>query len=142
MEQPRACGDCMACCTVTHVPELNKPVGVTCKHCEKGCSIYEERPNSCRAFACAWLQGDLADDMRPEMIGVMFEKHAGLVVALRPHKGAKWRTPDIERELRAAYVDKGVPVVADDWTAMIPAGVKPEDVRASVFSAIETAFGG
>jgi hypothetical protein len=32
-------------------------------------------------------------------------------------------------------------VVADDWTAMIPAGVKPDEVRAAVFEALDKAFG-
>jgi hypothetical protein len=140
----RECGECTACCTVTHVPELQKPIRVTCNHCKAGCSIYEDRPASCRAYACAWLQGDLKEDMRPDKIGVMFEKHGtNIVAALRhPHPGnGQWRTPEIEKELRSTYVEKGVAVVADDWTAMIPAGVKPDEVRAAVFEALDKAFG-
>ena len=141
----RDCGECTVCCTVTHVPELQKPVKVTCSNCDKGCSIYESRPKSCRDFACAWLQGDLKEDMRPDKIGVMFEKHGtNLVVALRfPSEGTgKWRTPEIEQELRASYVNKGVAVVADDWTALIPPGVKPEEVRQAVFDAAHAVLGG
>jgi hypothetical protein len=59
-----------------------------------------------------------------------------LVLALRdPAYQGSWRTPEVEAELRKAFVDQGAAVVADDWTAMIPPGVKPEDVKAAVFRA-------
>ena len=40
------------------MPELDKPNGVPCEHLtEGGCGIYEDRPESCRSFQCAWLRG-------------------------------------------------------------------------------------
>jgi hypothetical protein len=54
----RACGACMMCCKVPHIEEFDKPAGVWCKHAApgKGCAIYAERPGSCRAFFCLWMQ--------------------------------------------------------------------------------------
>ena len=56
----RSCGSCSQCCKTLSidVPELQKPMDRWCKHCrsdKKGCTIYETRPNICRAFACGWL---------------------------------------------------------------------------------------
>jgi hypothetical protein len=54
----RACGACMMCCKVPHIAEFDKPAGVWCRHAApgKGCTIYAERPGSCRAFFCLWMQ--------------------------------------------------------------------------------------
>ncbi len=54
----RKCGACTLCCTTLAVPELDKPNGVRCVHLtDQGCGIYEDRPESCRTFECAWLRG-------------------------------------------------------------------------------------
>lgn len=66
----RACGGCTLCCTALAVPELNKPNGVPCVHLTpEGCGIYEDRPESCRVFQCAWLQGAGPRDTRPDRTG-------------------------------------------------------------------------
>ena len=54
----RQCGDCTECCTALGVDEINKPRDVACQHLagdSSGCSIYQTRPASCRAFNCVWL---------------------------------------------------------------------------------------
>src|SRR4051812_14872278 len=50
----RECGTCTLCCKVAAVEELNKPNGVWCSHCLSGkrCTIYDQRPQSCRSFYC------------------------------------------------------------------------------------------
>ncbi len=54
----RKCGTCFLCCTALAVPELGKKNGEPCVHASmEGCAIYDDRPLSCRVFACAWLQG-------------------------------------------------------------------------------------
>jgi|SRR3954447_3573378 hypothetical protein len=65
----RACGTCMMCCKVPHIEEFNKPAGVWCKHAAagKGCAIYDERPGSCRAFFCSWMQdASLGPEWKPD----------------------------------------------------------------------------
>lgn len=69
----RGCGECRACCTTCAVVELNKPLNTPCQHlCDRGCGIYESRPNSCREYDCAWLQGHLSDKHRPDRSGIVF----------------------------------------------------------------------
>ena len=40
-----------------------------------GCRVHDARPESCRAFNCAWLRGVIAggDETRPDALGVMFD---------------------------------------------------------------------
>ncbi len=71
----RHCDDCSACCTVMAVHELEKSNWSGCPHvCSGGCSIYEQRPGSCRTFDCLWLQGLLSDrqEHRPDRLGLVF----------------------------------------------------------------------
>jgi Fe-S-cluster containining protein len=71
----RECGACTACCTILAVRELNKNVYEACQHlCAQGCSIYTDRPRTCRAWSCMWREGKLEGDerRRPDQLGVMF----------------------------------------------------------------------
>ncbi len=80
----RLCGDCHQCCITVAVRELKKPAGVPCQHldildndpCYGGgcCGIYDRRPLECAQYSCAWLDGFLGDDMRPNASGLLFEK--------------------------------------------------------------------
>ena len=68
----RTCGDCALCCKVLGVHSLDKPRDRWCQHCTKrACKIYDERPDDCRAFDCAWLKRSdiLPDDFRPDRCG-------------------------------------------------------------------------
>ncbi len=71
----RACGECVACCVEIAIDdlELSKPAGRPCVHCgPRGCAIYESRPNSCRAWYCAWRRlADLPEHLRPDRSGLM-----------------------------------------------------------------------
>ena len=68
------CGECTVCCTLSVVSELNKGAGITCKYCDKGCSIYTTRPKVCKEFECAYLQGGKNIELRPDRCGIMFFK--------------------------------------------------------------------
>ena len=77
----RQCGECTICCDVLAVRELSKP---GCKQCsqvipEKGCRVYEYRPDSCKSFECLWLAAGRHSERaqqtfpyRPDECGVMF----------------------------------------------------------------------
>src|SRR5258707_684763 len=72
----RECAECTVCCTVPTIdkPELQKPAGTTCRHCNKGCGIYETRPEVCRTFFCGWRQLEIfGDAWRPDKCGVYAE---------------------------------------------------------------------
>ena len=72
----RECGSCTACCTVLAIAELQKPARWACSYVACGhCGIYEQRPQSCRDFNCAWLRGAIAGDesLRPDKLGLLFD---------------------------------------------------------------------
>jgi hypothetical protein len=85
-----------------HIPELNKPPQTQCP-CDNGsCSIYEQRPQSCRDYNCLWLRGDLfrvkkkknkqtsIEPLRPDKLGVIFDNASedGSIVAREVNEGA------------------------------------------------------
>jgi hypothetical protein len=75
-EAGRVCGECTACCTVLAISELQKPARWACDHVDcSGCGIYENRPQTCRDFQCAWLRDDIPGDasLRPDKLGVLFD---------------------------------------------------------------------
>ena len=69
------CGECTVCCTLSVVKELDKKGWETCKFCDKGCSIYNKRPQECKDFECAYLQGGKDVELRPDKCGIMFFKN-------------------------------------------------------------------
>lgn len=69
MTAKRACAGCTMCCKLLSIEELDKPMGVLCRHAQngRGCGIYEQRPWGCRAFECLWLSTpEVPDYWRPE----------------------------------------------------------------------------
>ena len=72
----KACGSCTACCEFPPVKAeaLQKPANYLCPHCEaeKGCTVYDRRPQECRGWYCGWffLPG-LPDDWHPMSSGVV-----------------------------------------------------------------------
>jgi hypothetical protein len=90
----RQCGSCTACCTLLEVTDVGKSVNEWCRHCEagKGCSIYEHRPQMCRSFSCAWLQGHLDDEWFPEKAGMVVHFSQDAVnVQVDPSFPDRWR---------------------------------------------------
>lgn len=69
----RECGDCVACCELLYVNDLQKPAGTSCKHCtSKGCGIYATRPAVCREWFCGWRRvAGLAEELRPDRSGIL-----------------------------------------------------------------------
>ncbi len=70
----RSCGDCDVCCTAMNVTALNKPAGTRCKHMKTaGCSIYLDRPATCRDWYCMWVRdrhGIFSEAERPDRVGL------------------------------------------------------------------------
>jgi Fe-S-cluster containining protein len=69
----RQCGSCNSCCDVLEVTAVAKPVNELCRHwaAGEGCTIYDDRPQMCRSFSCAWLQGHLGDEWYPQTAGMV-----------------------------------------------------------------------
>jgi hypothetical protein len=70
----RRCGECTACCDLFPVEALEKAENEKCIHCDGGCTIYDERPQACINFNCAYLQSTASVELRPDKCGVVFEK--------------------------------------------------------------------
>ncbi len=64
----RSCGDCMMCCKLLSIEELEKPAGIWCRHARsgQGCGIYKDRPNACSHFLCEWMTNpNLGQNWKP-----------------------------------------------------------------------------
>jgi hypothetical protein len=69
------CGECTVCCTVCDISELNSKPGDRCINCDgSNCIDYDNRPQTCREFECAYYQGGNNIKLRPDKCGVMFFK--------------------------------------------------------------------
>jgi hypothetical protein len=86
------------CCRLEKIIELDKPRNTWCKNCTigKGCNVYPDRPNSCKAFECVWLKNpDLPDALRPDRIGV-YGVDSGDYVKLVADDWSDFDTTDLE----------------------------------------------
>lgn len=87
------------------VKELTKPKNHWCVHCTigVGCKVYEDRPASCAAFKCLWLQSQqgyqkLAPKLRPDKCKVVLHSSAdekNVVARVDPNYPNAWREKDI-----------------------------------------------
>lgn len=96
------CGACTLCCTVMRAEmEPPKPAHETCRHCtDRGCAIYDDRPEVCSGFQCLWLATQqsralaLPAAMRPDRCGVVIDLNpAGAVIAHCERPGSWRREP-------------------------------------------------
>jgi hypothetical protein len=102
----RACGSCMMCCKVPAIEEFAKPPGVWCKHAAsgKGCGIYADRPGSCRAFYCLWMQdAKFGPEWKPDKARfVLYGQQNGvnLQLGVDPAFPNAWMRPPYEARIR------------------------------------------
>jgi hypothetical protein len=90
----RQCGPCSLCCDALEVAAVGKPVNQLCRHwvVGSGCSIYKDRPQMCRSFSCAWLQGHFSDEWFPDTARLVVHFSQGaLNVAVDPACPDRWR---------------------------------------------------
>lgn len=119
----RECGGCTACCKALSVAELAKPSNRWCNHCDvgSGCTVYADRPKSCRDFNCLWRAGALGDADRPDRIKCVFwtpseswRLHGGkreqLLMAAEPAPGMALNDPRAS-SIIAGALRSGIPVV-------------------------------
>ena len=122
----RNCGSCSLCCTVLYVPELRKKQNVKCQHCEHGCAIYVERPESCKTFECQWLKGDMGEEMRPDKIHVVIENLPNVPVVLALLEPGYSISNKMTTMLNS-YKRKGFAVVCKRQ-ALLPVGMTQDEV--------------
>jgi hypothetical protein len=86
----RTCGSCNVCCVALTIddPALQKAQGYRCRNTlpDKGCAIYEARPETCRTFFCGWRRLKwLRETLRPDSSGVLVR----LIYGSAAEKGTK-----------------------------------------------------
>jgi len=70
------CDGCYECCISLPINDtaLTKPENSKCTFCDKGCTIYEERPESCVNFNCVYIDEGYNESLRPDRSGVIFDR--------------------------------------------------------------------
>jgi hypothetical protein len=90
----RGCDGCTLCCKVIGVHEISKPRGVWCTQCKigSGCTIYESRPNDCRAYSCRFLTDEELDESwRPSNCKMVINANRSrVVVYVDPDRPGAW----------------------------------------------------
>ena len=88
----RSCGDCIVCCVWPVRPEGHLPASASTEEqvpcvqlvhsgdpdgipvSGRGCLVYDDRPEMCRTYKCAWRSGMFANEgMRPDISGILVE---------------------------------------------------------------------
>jgi hypothetical protein len=92
----RSCNGCTKCCRTMTVKELNKPAYKWCQHCSfEGCTIYPDRPASCVAFECMWLQDEsIPDELRPDRSRVVLAVNpdsTAVTAFVDPRESSAWQ---------------------------------------------------
>lgn len=125
----RECGECTLCCTVLRVPELDKPENTKCSNCAVGCTIYNDRPQSCVDFNCGWLQGALDEDQRPDKSHVVIETlpDESVVLAL-VEPGYEDVLPTLNDSF-SEFTERGVSVVATTKQVLLGKDAVIDDVQ-------------
>ena len=129
MTQERHCSNCQLCCRLLPVEEIRKPAGDRCpkqRH-HIGCTIYAQRPSSCRLWNCRWLlNDDTADigrpdhchyviDVMPDVVGVQGKMTPCVVVWVDPAYPDSHRDPALRRYIeRRAQEDDMLTMVRYD----------------------------
>jgi hypothetical protein len=93
--ETKSCGDCAMCCLLLEVPAAHTSADVWCRHVikSKGCAIYQDRPDACRAFRCLWLDTDaLGDEWKPNRAKFLLRTEGTrLCIDMHPDHPENWR---------------------------------------------------
>lgn len=87
----RTCGSCNVCCVALTINDkaLQKAQGYRCRNTlpDKGCAIYETRPDTCRTFFCGWRQLKwIRETLRPDRSGVLVRLQYEVSTATRTRR--------------------------------------------------------
>jgi Fe-S-cluster containining protein len=107
----RTCGSCGLCCKLIGVGELNKPMNSMCAHWDKdkGCTIYDHRPNECLHFTCLWLSGLIEGKYKPLKTGIVCQFcNNGIFLHEDRHTDAQIEFRDRIEQWRRNGIDVGI----------------------------------
>ena len=93
----RNCDECTLCCKLLAIQAINKPDGQWCPWCKigHGCTRYDDRPDSCRKFACNFLKdAALSEAWRPNKCHIVLrteDEGRRLMVTVDPSRPQAWK---------------------------------------------------
>jgi len=91
----KQCGACGLCCKTMVIAELKKPKDSWCPNFARGrgCTIYADRPQSCRDFTCFWLLDPaMGPEWKPDKCKMVLDaRQDWLVVHVDPAVQGPWR---------------------------------------------------
>ena len=124
----RSCGKCNVCCVCVSVAAFNKPADVPCQHLtvlqpQGCCGIYDERPSECKAYECAWKEGWILEELKPDSCGIMLEhawiehpKRLNLLMGFENRQGAMEENLEaLDAAAKNGIVIGVVPFERDDY---------------------------
>ena len=136
------CNGCTMCCLILPVPWMDKKAGEWCKKCKPGigCSIYDNAPEDCIKYKCAYLQMEEVDiRLRPDHCKIIFEKLNDSIFHGSQHPDYEL-TKDALGQIRS-FMREGFSVVVETLNKkpkIFPAkGVKAMEVYNSFMQEVE-----
>lgn len=129
------CGRCTLCCKLLRIESTNSIQGEFCQYChpEKGCWIYEDRPEECRTFLCSYVQMEVVKpEMRPDRCGIVFEKVNDFLILGNTDGSVTDLSPLIIGQLDA-FAREGISVVLQKFNphqfqGYLAPGAKKEEI--------------
>jgi Fe-S-cluster containining protein len=103
----RTCEGCTLCCKLLAVDVLEKPRAKWCAHCDpkRDCTIYESRPEACRAFYCGYLRiKELDEGWKPAKAKFLVNYEARsnrIAIHADPDRPDAWRVEPFHSTIRA-----------------------------------------
>lgn len=103
----RSCDGCTLCCKLLGIAAFDKPRLEWCAHCDvgAGCKVYQQRPQECRDFFCAYRYSPaFGEEWRPAdcLMMVNYEGATNRInVLVDPEKLDAWRAPRFYRQIKA-----------------------------------------
>ena len=110
------------------IAELEKPHFKKCGHlCKSGCSIYPNRPVTCRQYECLWKSNAIriGNRARPDKLGVLF--HATEIDELKILELWETKPGAAQSEKCKQLTQQLIEEMGFDDYQVVPAGQKPVD---------------
>ena len=111
----RDCNGCTMCCKILGIDALDKPVGKWCEHCDigAGCKIYDDRPQECRDFFCAYLTwNEVPADWQPSRSKIVLDIDPSgewLRVHVDPSRPDAWKKEPFYTQIKNWAAGVGYP---------------------------------
>jgi hypothetical protein len=147
-----SCQSCSACCFHFSVDEIEKPFCQWCQYAKPsdggGCTIYNNRPQACRDYRCAWLISqdrpgqEMPLSMRPDKSKCMFsvspDNPKWIYCHVFPNYADAWKKGEIWDKIQDLLRRGGtVEVVVGEWRNLLRAGKPVLRFQESVIDKIQ-----